>query len=73
MPMKNKLIKVGAIGGVLTALCCFTPILVWFFAAVGLSVVVGYLDYVLFPLLGIFIFILIMGVAKYGRKIKNNQ
>ena len=68
MTMKNKLIKIGAIGGGLTALCCFTPILVWLFVALGLSVVVAYLDYVLFPLLGIFIFILVLGIAKHGDK-----
>ena len=66
IPMKNKFIKIGAVGSGVTALCCFTPILVWFFTAIGLSVVVAYLDYVLFPLLGIFIFILLMGITRHG-------
>ena len=38
----------------IAALCCFTPILVILFAAVGLSWAVGYLDYVLLPALFIF-------------------
>jgi len=50
------LLKTGIIGTVIAALCCFTPILVVLFGAVGLSavVVVGYLDVVLLPALAIF-------------------
>jgi len=50
----NKLLRVGLIGTVIAALCCFTPILVILAATVGLSWVVGYLDYVLLPSLLIF-------------------
>jgi len=46
---------IGIIGTVIAALCCFTPVLVILFAAVGLSWVVGYLDYVLLPALFFFI------------------
>ena len=49
------LLKTGVIGTVILALCCFTPILVVLLGAVGLSAVLGYLDYVLLPALGIFI------------------
>ena len=48
------LLKVGLIGTVIAALCCFTPVLVVLFGAVGLSAYVGMLDYVLFPALGLF-------------------
>lgn len=48
------LLKTGIIGTVVVALCCFTPILVVLFGAVGLSAVVGYLDVVLLPALAIF-------------------
>ena len=48
------LLKTGIIGTVIAALCCFTPILVVLFGAVGLSAVVGYLDVVLLPALAIF-------------------
>jgi len=48
-------LKVGIFGTLFAALCCFTPFLVVLFGVVGLSAVVGYLDYVLFPALGIFI------------------
>jgi len=51
----KSLFKVGIIGTITAALCCFTPVLVILFGAVGLSALVGYLDYVLFPALGIFV------------------
>lgn len=41
--------KFGIVGSVITGLCCFTPILVILLGAVGLSWLVGYLDYVLIP------------------------
>lgn len=55
----NGLLKAGIIGTIIVALCCFTPILVILFGAVGLAAVVGYLDLVLFPALGIFILLTI--------------
>ncbi|RDE19417.1 mercury resistance system transport protein MerF [Motiliproteus coralliicola] len=66
----NRLAKTGLIGSVVTALCCFTPILVWLFAALGLSAMAGYLDLVLFPLLGIFVLLLIIGIVKNASKNK---
>lgn len=55
--MKNPktLLRVGVIGTVLVALCCFTPILVILLGTVGLAALTGYLDYVLFPALAAFI------------------
>jgi len=58
---KNRLLQVGIIGAILTALCCFTPVLVVLFGALGLAAFVGYLDFVLFPLLGVFTLFLIVG------------
>lgn len=52
---KNRLLITGLIGTVITALCCFTPVLVVFLGAIGLSAVIGYLDNVLLPALAIFI------------------
>ncbi len=51
----SALLKTGLIGTVIAALCCFTPILVILLGAVGLSAVVGWLDFVLFPALAFFI------------------
>jgi mercuric ion transport protein len=53
--VNDRLLKIGIIGRVIAALCCFTPILVVLFGVVGLSAVVGYIDYVLLPALGVFI------------------
>lgn len=49
------LVRVGIVGTVLVALCCFTPILVIGLGVVGLSALTGYLDIVLLPALAAFI------------------
>jgi len=51
----NALLTTGVIGTIVASLCCFTPILVILFGVVGLSALVGWLDYVLFPALAFFI------------------
>lgn len=62
----NKLLATGLIGTLIAALCCFTPILVIFLGIVGLSSIVGYLDYVLLPALGVFILISVYAIWKRG-------
>lgn len=53
--MKERtLLRTGLIGTVIVALCCFTPVLVILLATVGLSALVGWLDFVLLPALAIF-------------------
>ncbi|WP_417417188.1 mercury resistance system transport protein MerF [Hoeflea sp.] len=49
------ILTTGIIGTVIAALCCFTPVLVILFGVVGLSAIVGYLDYVLLPALAFFV------------------
>jgi mercuric ion transport protein len=49
------------------ALCCFTPLLIALFGAIGLSAIVGKLDYVLLPAMAIFFAVLIYGIAKRHR------
>lgn len=51
----KKMLKVGIVGTVIAAICCFTPALVLLFGVIGLSAAVGWLDYVLFPSLAFFI------------------
>lgn len=60
----KKLLTTGIIGTVIAALCCFTPLLVILLGAVGLSAIVGYLDVVLLPALGIFILITVYALWK---------
>ena len=63
--VKDRLLKVGVIGTIVAALCCFTPVLVVLLGAVGLSAVVGYLDIVLLPALAVFL--VITGYALWTR------
>ena len=64
----KSLLKVGVIGTIIAALCCFTPVLAILFGVVGLSVIVGYLDYVLLPPLAVFVLITIYAVFHRARK-----
>jgi|GEM_PF-571243 len=60
------LLRLGIVGTVFVALCCFTPLLVALFAAIGLSAATGYLDYVLLPALVAFVALTMY--ALYRRK-----
>jgi len=62
--MSRKMFKTGVWGGLVTAICCFTPILVIIFSAVGLAAAIKYLDFVLFPMLAIFIVLALVGFIK---------
>lgn len=62
----GRLLKTGIIGSTVAALCCFTPLLVVLLGAVGLSAVVGWLDYVLLPALAGFL--AITGYALWKRR-----
>jgi len=63
-PPNNKLLKVGALGTIVAAFCCFTPVLVVLLGAVGLSALTGYLDYILLPALCIFFIIMIYALLQ---------
>ena len=67
----RRLLTTGIIGTVLAALCCFTPVLVVLFGLVGLSAVLGWLDYVLFPALAFFIGLTIYAVWRRQRNTRN--
>jgi mercuric ion transport protein len=67
----KKLIQTGVIGSIITALCCFTPVLVWILSAIGLASVIVYLDMVLFPLLGFFVILIVIGYLRKRKKSKN--
>lgn len=69
---QKKLLKTGVVGTVIAALCCFTPVLVILFGAVGLAAVVGYLDYVLFPALAFFVLLTIYALWRRQHAQGNN-
>ncbi len=62
----RKLLTTGIIGTSIAALCCFTPVLVVLFGAVGLSAVLGWIDYILIPAL--MIFVALTGYAVWRRQ-----
>lgn len=51
----RRLLTTGIVGSVIVAICCFTPALVLLLGVVGLSAMLGWIDYVLFPALAFFI------------------
>lgn len=51
----RKLLKTGVVGTVVAAICCFTPALVLVLGVVGLSAWLAWLDYVLLPVLVLFL------------------
>jgi mercuric ion transport protein len=62
----DSLLRVGIVGTIVAAVCCFTPVLVILLATVGLAAVIGWLDYVLFPALAAFV--AITGYAVWKKK-----
>ena len=70
---QKSLLKTGVIGTVIAAICCFTPVLVILFGAVGLAAVVGYLDYVLFPALAFFVALTIYALWRRHQARANNE
>ncbi len=49
------LLRIGVVGAVIAAVCCFTPLLVGLLAVAGLSAGVAYLDDGLLPALAAFL------------------
>jgi len=67
---KRPLLGVGLIGTTVVALCCFTPILVVLASVVGLSAIVGYMDYVLLPALIFFVGLTLYAVSRQQARSK---
>ncbi|WP_340109409.1 mercury resistance system transport protein MerF [Pikeienuella sp. HZG-20] len=66
--MTNRtLLRFGIVGAVVAALCCFTPVLVVLLGAVGLSAILGWLDFVLLPALVIFLGITVYALWRRSR------
>ena len=64
---ENRLLKVGAVGAAVAAVCCFTPALVVLFGVLGLSHLIGVLDYVLLPALLIFGGLIVYALVRKSR------
>ena len=68
----RRLLTTGIIGTVIAALCCFTPVLAVLVGILGLSAVLGWLDYVLLPALAFFIGLTIYAVWRRQRNTRNS-
>ena len=64
----RKLLRIGIVGSVIAAVCCFTTALVVLFGVLGVSAWLGWIDYVLFPALGFFVLLTVY--ALYRRKMR---
>ena len=62
----KNLLRTGIVGSAIVALCCVTPVRVIALGALGLAALVGWLDFVLFPLLAVFLGL--TGYALYRRQ-----
>lgn len=63
----DRCFRAGLWGSIITAICCATPILAFIVGLIGLGVFTPYLDYVLFPLLGLFVILTLYGWRKQKR------
>ncbi|MGH7847496.1 MAG: mercury resistance system transport protein MerF [Candidatus Binatia bacterium] len=57
----------GLWGLIVTAICCATPILPFLLGLIGLAAFTPYLDYLPFPLLGLFLILTFYGWLKHRR------
>jgi len=64
--MEEHLFKLGIVGTILACVACFTPAAVMLLGVLGLAAWTGYLDYVLFPMLALFM--LLVGYSFWQRR-----
>jgi len=63
----DRCFKTGVWGSIVAAICCATPVLVVGLGVIGLAAFTPYLDYFLFPLLGLFLILTFYGWVKQKR------
>ncbi len=62
------MLKTGIVGTLITAICCFTPVLVWLLTAVGLAAAIPFVDLWLIPLLIVFIFLTLFAFLRRSKE-----
>jgi mercuric ion transport protein len=67
MNKHKKTFFASLIGTIAVLICCFTPVLVILLGTIGLSLMVPYLDFVLFPALGLLIIVTIASFIKWRK------
>jgi mercuric ion transport protein len=70
MPVNRRvLLGTGVIGSAVVGVCCFTPVLVLFLTGLGLSAAIGWLDWMLLPMLAFFLLLTLYALwARGGRQ-----
>lgn len=63
----------GVIRTFLVLLCCAMPILVILLGTIGLGAITSYLDYVLIPVLAVFLGLTFYSYSKYKESNKNKE
>ncbi|MBW7883745.1 MAG: mercury resistance system transport protein MerF [Caldilineaceae bacterium] len=71
--LRDKTARLGLIGTAIAALCCFTPVLILLFTAVGIGWIIGYLDYVLLPALAFFVGLTLYALWKRSRALEGGN
>jgi mercuric ion transport protein len=62
----SALLKVGIVGTIVAAVCCFTPVVVVLLGVVGLAFLNAWLDYLVLP--SLVFFLVITGYALWKRR-----
>lgn len=68
MTKSDAYIKAGGLGAIIAAICCLTPVLVILLGVLGLSIITGYLDYLLIPTL-----LICLGLLVYGMVLRKKE
>ena len=63
----RSLLRTGIVGTIIAAVCCFTPALVILLGAIGVSAWLAWLDFVLLPLLVVFVGVTAMALLRMRR------
>lgn len=67
--MNNRtLLKTASLSSLLLAVCCFTPALVVLLGALGLGAYVAGLDFILLPLLGLSLLVMLTAFVRQRRR-----
>jgi mercuric ion transport protein len=70
---KDRLFLTGIVGTITAAACCFTPLLVVLFAALGVSAWLAWIDLVLWPALLFFLALSAFAVFRRSRTTDASQ
>jgi len=62
------MLRTGVAGAAVVGVCCVTPLLVLLFGALGLTAALAWADYVLLPLLAVFLGMIGYALARRRRQ-----